>query len=220
MFSRLVDRDFIDNLVRLAGQAAQADAASLFTLDPTASFLKPFSVYGLPKAYVDGIGPVALGTQCCGRAVAFKRPWIVEDMMTDPLFADGIKGAKTSDIRAGFSVPVINRGGTAVGSLACHFRRPYRPTEVDIERNQHFAVLIAEALEHVRAEASSWREPFEAALQELDAGRRAGLIEKATSAIYARLEHSHSGGAPADEVALMGALRVLRELGASNPTVV
>jgi GAF domain-containing protein len=128
------------SLVKLAAEIADADASSLFVVE--GDVLRPYILYNLPKEYVAGIGPVRIGTQCCGRAVQFKKPWIVTDMLQDPLFADGRDGAEKSFIRAAFSVPVI-RKDEAVASLACHYTRPHTPSEVDIARNEHFAKLIA-----------------------------------------------------------------------------
>jgi GAF domain-containing protein len=141
-----MDKPFISNLVRLACEGAKADGATLYLLDASKRFLEPFVVYNLPQSYINGIGKVEVGTQCCGRAVAFKKPWIVTDMYTDPLFRDGLKGALQSDIRAGFSVPVIDPNGEAVGSLACHYKQPRTPSDYEIERNTIFATLIAHTL--------------------------------------------------------------------------
>jgi len=212
MFSNIVDKDFIANLVRLAAESAHADGATLYTLDSTGRFLKPFVVHKLPKTYIDGIGLVAVGTQCCGRAVAHKKPWVVEDMFTDPLFKDGLQGSITSGIRAGFSVPIVLHDGTAVGSLACHFRKPHTPPPTEIERNQTFATLIAYSLEHPNADREGWRELFEAALRECNSDAFRDRIKQARDAVYARLQLSTSGTIPADEEALVEALRVLREL--------
>jgi GAF domain-containing protein len=137
----------LEDLVRLAGQAAKSDACSLFKVDPTGTVLVPVVLVGLPQEYVAGIGEVEIGSQCCGRAVAFGKPWIVRDMLTDPLFVDGLKGAQDSGIRAAFSVPVRGRKGEIIGSLACHYRRPYTPTNVDIERNELYAKLIGFAMQ-------------------------------------------------------------------------
>jgi len=216
MFSNIVDRDFIANLVRLAAESAHADGATLYTLDATRRFLKPFVVHKLPKTYIEGIGMVAVGSQCCGRAVAHKKPWVVEDMFSDPLFTDGLKGAMTSDIRAGFSVPVIIHDGTAVGSLACHFKKPHTPPMIEIERNQTFATLIACSLEHPNPERDGWRELFEATLRERDPDAFQDRIKQARNAIYARLELSNCGAIPAYEDGLIEALRVLREFEESN----
>jgi GAF domain-containing protein len=131
---------YLETMVRLACEIADAHGASLFWVD--GSVLRPYIIYNLPEEYVAGIGLVRIGTQCCGRAVELKRPWIVTDMLQDPLFAEGRDGAKNSLIRAAFSVPVLE-GDTAIASLACHYTAPHTPSALDIERNQHFARIIA-----------------------------------------------------------------------------
>lgn len=136
----------VTDMVRLAGEAAGSRACSLYLLNGSADVLQPAVVIGLPDEYVRGIGEVKVGAQCCGRAVAARQPWIVEDMLADPLFADGRAGAEASPIRAAFSVPVLAPDGTVFGSLACHFAQPHRPSEYDLERNRIFAQLIAFAL--------------------------------------------------------------------------
>ena len=131
---------YLAKMVRLACELADAHGSTLYVVE--GDELKPFIVYNLPKEYIEGIGAVRVGTQCCGRAVEHKKPWIVADMLTDPLFADGRDGAVNSPIRAGFSVPVMD-GGKAIASLACHFTRPHSPSKLDLERNEVFAKLIA-----------------------------------------------------------------------------
>jgi GAF domain-containing protein len=131
---------YLTSLVRIACEIADASAASLFLVD--GSVLRPFITYNLPAEYVAGIGTVRVGSQCCGRAVEHRKPWVVVDMLTDPLFAEGREGAASSPIRAAFSVPVMD-GDTVVASLACHYSHPRTPTKVEIERNQAFAKLIA-----------------------------------------------------------------------------
>jgi GAF domain-containing protein len=131
---------FLEKLVGLAAEIADAQGASLFLVD--GNLLRPYIVYNLPEEYIAGIGLVRIGTQCCGRAVEAKRPWIVADMLEDPLFAEGRDGAANSPIRAAFSVPVFD-GDTVIASLACHFTAPHTPSMLDVERNEHFARLIA-----------------------------------------------------------------------------
>jgi GAF domain-containing protein len=130
-------------MVRLACELAGADGATLFFVDGTV--LQPYIVYNLPKDYIAGIGTVRVGSQCCGRAVEHKKPWVVTNMLTDPLFAEGVAGAVSSPIRAAFSVPVLD-GDKAIASLACHFVTPHVPSALDIERNEVFARLIAISL--------------------------------------------------------------------------
>ena len=130
---------YLEKMVALACEIANADAGSLFLVD--GDVLRPYITHNLPQEYIAGIGEVRIGTQCCGRAVAAKKPWVVSDMLLDPLFADGLNGTADSLIRAGFSVPVFD-GDEVIASLACHFTAPHTPSALDIERNEHFARLI------------------------------------------------------------------------------
>jgi len=127
-------------LVRLACEIADAQGASLFLVN--GDVLQPYVIYNLPEDYVAGIGEVRVGSQCCGRAVEARKPWVVTDMLQDPLFAEGREGASNSPIRAAFSVPVF-QGDEVIASLACHYIAPHIPSAVDIDRNEHFARLIA-----------------------------------------------------------------------------
>jgi GAF domain-containing protein len=135
--------EYLAKMLGVACEQAEAQGATLFVVD--GDVLKPYIICNLPVEYIEGIGTVHVGEQCCGRAVAHKRPWIMADMLTDPLFADGRKGAADSPIRAAFSVPVID-GDRAIASLACHFTKPHMPSDLDIERNQVFANLFAISL--------------------------------------------------------------------------
>lgn len=141
--SRIMTDEYLGKMLGVACDMADADGATLFVVD--GDILWPYLVYRLPAAYIQGIGTVRIGAQCCGRAVENKRPWVVADMLADPLFAEGRAGALASPIRAAFSVPVMD-GDTAIASLAFHFNRPHTPSDVDIERNQAFANLFAISL--------------------------------------------------------------------------
>jgi GAF domain-containing protein len=159
---------YLENLVRLAAEIADAYAASLFTVE--GDTLSPYVIYNLPADYVAGIGTVRVGSQCCGRAVEKKKPWIVTDMLTDPLFAEGREGAAKSIIRAAFSVPVFD-GDRVIASLACHFSTAHTPTALDIERNEHFAKLIGmtvKAAPPANARTIIFVQPRELSVRELE----------------------------------------------------
>lgn len=134
---------YLARMLGVACEMASAQGATLFVVD--GPVLRPYLIYNLPAEYIQGVGDVKIGTQCCGRAVEHRKPWIVTDMLTDPLFADGLAGALASPIRAAFSVPVMD-GGAPVASLAVHFTQPHTPSKLDIERNEVFARLFAISL--------------------------------------------------------------------------
>lgn len=147
----------LHELVRLAVSAAKSEAGSLALMDEERQVLKITVTVGLPEEYVKGCGDVALGDQCCGRAALHRKAWIVTDMLTDPLFASAREAAASTGIRAAFSVPVIQADGKVLGSLACHYRKPFTPSAYEIERNHLFATLIAFALvrnaDHAQAQS-------------------------------------------------------------------
>lgn len=148
----------LNELVQLAVSAAKSEAGSLALMDEERQVLKIAIAVGLPEDYVKGCGDIALGDQCCGRAALHRKPWIVTDMLSDPLFASAREASAKTGIRAAFSVPVIQANGKVLGSLACHYRKPYTPTAYEIERNHLFATLIAFALvrnaDHSQAQSS------------------------------------------------------------------
>lgn len=136
--------------VRLAMEAAKADAGSLYVLDATKHALIPYVTVNLPEIYVVQCGPVAMGDQCCGRAAFQKKQWIVSDMLTDPLFKNARAAAEGSRVRAAFSTPIIESAGHCIGSLACHFFEPHTPSAADLTRNKLWAGLIAHSVEENR----------------------------------------------------------------------
>jgi signal transduction protein with GAF and PtsI domain len=142
-------------LVQLAAEAANSNSASFYIVDGKKNVLKPLITYGLPPEYVEACGDVRIGDQCCGRAVQHRTPWIVSDMLKDPLFASARTAATLSPIRSGFSVPVIDQNQECIGSLACHFREPHTPTTEEIERNQTWATLIAHIISEYKRGSSA-----------------------------------------------------------------
>ena len=143
------------DLVRLAAEAGGADAGSFYLVDEARGVLKPMILHNLPADYVAGCGDVRIGDQCCGRAVESKQPWVVADMWTDPLFANGREASQVSGIRSAFSVPVIDAFNRCIGSLACHYAAPHTPSNYELERNHLFATLIAFALSSEAPKPSS-----------------------------------------------------------------
>jgi GAF domain-containing protein len=132
--------------IDLAVEASGASGGSFYVCDTNRRVLVPFATLGIPVEYTNICGDVALGDQCCGRAAMHKRPWIVSDMLTDPLFAAAREAALNSPIRAGFSIPVLDGAGQCIGVLACVFREPHTPTTDDILRNETWADLIGHSI--------------------------------------------------------------------------
>jgi len=58
---------YLARMLGVACEMANAHGATLFLVD--GPILRPYLVYNLPSEYIQGIGDVKIGTQCCGRAV-------------------------------------------------------------------------------------------------------------------------------------------------------
>lgn len=136
----------LTNLVRSAVHAVGSTSGSLYLLNRSTKRLEPFILINLPDEYLAGCQTVELGKQCCGRAALHKMPWIVEDMWSDPLFADCREAAKKSGMRSGFSIPVMNAKDECLGTLGSQFQELFTPTLYDLERQRLFAQLISFAI--------------------------------------------------------------------------
>jgi GAF domain-containing protein len=136
----------ISGLVKMAVATSGTDMGSLFLLHKNEGVLHPYILLNLPLTYIKGCAEVPVGTQCCGRAVLHKIPWVVEDMWSDPLFSDCRDAAMNSGVRAAFSVPVLSDTGECLGSLASHFREVHRPGQDTLDTIQMMGSLIAYAL--------------------------------------------------------------------------
>ncbi len=132
----------VQKLVEAAAACLGSDMGSFYLLNHARGVLQPYVTFNFPKAYSQACSAVPLGEQCCGRAAQHGVPWIVEDMWTDPLFVAAGDGAKEAGIRAGFSVPVLDVNGRCLGTLASHFRHPFKPSWYQLERQLVFARLI------------------------------------------------------------------------------
>ncbi|MBA9896907.1 putative bifunctional diguanylate cyclase/phosphodiesterase [Burkholderia cepacia] len=89
----------------------------------------------LPRQYsaaIEGatIGPVA---GSCGTAMYLRRMVVVEDIETDPLWADYRAVALPLGLRACWSVPFLDDAGAVLGAFAVYHRMPRRPGDEETE---------------------------------------------------------------------------------------
>jgi hypothetical protein len=145
----------IATYVDLAVESSGASGGSFYVRNVTREVLVPYATIEIPPAFTRLCGDVRVGDQCCGRAVLHKKPWIVANMLTDPLFASGGDAVANSPIRAGFSVPVLEASGECVGALGCVFQEPHTPTPEQISQNEIWADFIARTIADARRVASS-----------------------------------------------------------------
>ncbi|MFN4217970.1 MAG: PAS domain S-box protein [Candidatus Bipolaricaulia bacterium] len=103
----------------------------------------------LPEDYnrhIDGltIGPT-VGS--CGTAAYLKKPVIVSDTLSDPLWANYREIAQQYGLRACWSTPILSQQGEVLGTFAMYYREVRSPSTYElqlIEQTTHLAALVLE----------------------------------------------------------------------------
>ncbi len=123
----------------------------------------------LPEEYnrkIDGltIGPT-VGS--CGTAAYLKKPVIVSDTFSDPLWADFRDIARQYGLRACWSTPILSHQGEGLGTFAMYYRQVRSPSAYElqlIEQTTHLAALALERqrnAELLRSSEARYRSLFE-----------------------------------------------------------
>src|SRR5712671_308904 len=144
--------EILDSLCRLMEEPANGVLASILLLD--GDHLRHGSAPSLPKAYTDAINGIVIGPSAgsCGTAAYRGEPVIVEDIATDPLWADYRDLALTHSLCACWSTPVFSPQGKVIATFAMYYREPRRPTQRDQEIIDQITHLTGVAIQKKLAE--------------------------------------------------------------------
>ena len=139
--------EILDSLCRFVEGQAVGALASISLLD--GDRLRHGAAPSLAKAYSDAINGAAIGPAACSCGTAAYRgePVIVEDIATDPLWADYRDLALSHSVRACWSTPVSSRG-KVIATFAMYYREPRRPTPRDqeiIDQITHLAGVVIQS---------------------------------------------------------------------------
>jgi len=137
----------LDTLCQLAEQQATGVLASILLLE--GDRLRHGGAPNFPKAYTDAIDGLTIGPSAgsCGTAAYRGEQVIVEDIATDPLWADYRAAALPHSLRACWSTPVFSSQGKVIATFAMYYREPRRPAMRDqqiIEQITHLAGIAIE----------------------------------------------------------------------------
>ncbi|EJL27671.1 PAS domain S-box [Caulobacter sp. AP07] len=141
-------------------QAVEAEdpriLCSILLLDDTGRRLMLGAAPSLPDDYNQAIDGVAIGpvVGSCGTAAALDRRVIVEDIQTDPLWADFKHLAAVAGLAACWSQPIRAASGEVLGTFAIYHRTIAAPNDDDIGFIEAAADLAAIAIDRRRAEDS------------------------------------------------------------------
>ena len=139
--------EMLDSLCRFVEEQASGVLASILLLEDNR--LRHGGASSLPRAYMDAIDGGGIGPSAgsCGTAAYRGEQVIVEDIATDPLWADYRELALSHGLRACWSTPVFSSGREVIATFAMYYREPRRPIARDqeiIERISHLAGVAIE----------------------------------------------------------------------------
>ena len=149
----------LDGLARGVEALAPGMRCSVLLLSEDGKRLRTAAAPSLPEAYSASIDGVAIGPAVgsCGTA-AFRRERVaVEDIATDPLWADYRYLALGHGLRACWSTPVLGRDGRVLATFACYYTAPRSPMSDELALIDAATHLTAVVVERARDEEARTR---------------------------------------------------------------
>ncbi|WP_295813791.1 EAL domain-containing protein [uncultured Deinococcus sp.] len=143
-------------LALVSAQVPALTPSLLFLQDDTLHEAVPSALPDPARAIINGlrIGPEVAA---CGRAAATGQTVITEDVATDPHWTLVRDVALACHLRACWSVPILSRNRTVLGTFALYSSIPRRPQPRELELLEDTARLTAVILERYQAIDASQR---------------------------------------------------------------
>ncbi len=130
---------------------AQADGlrCSIQLLSNDGKHVRHGAAPSLPEVYVKAVDGLLIGPRAgsCGTAMYLKRPVVVTDVLTDPLWADYRDLAKSCGLRACWSTPIISSHGDVLGSFAMYCRESRGPNAEETRLTEAATQIASIAIE-------------------------------------------------------------------------
>ena len=112
----------LESLVLLMEGQAEGLRCSILLLNRDGKHVQHGAAPHLPETYVKAVNGAAIGPRngSCGTAMFTRKPVVVTDVMTSPLWADYRDLAKICGLSACWSTPIISPQGDVLGSFAMY----------------------------------------------------------------------------------------------------
>src|SRR5438552_3714017 len=136
--------EVLTNLVLLMEGQAEGLRCSILLLSRNGIHVRHGAAPNLPDVYVKAVDGAPIGPYngSCGTAMFTRRPVVVTDVMTDPLWANYRKLARISGLSACWSTPILSPQGEVLGSFAM-YREEKRGPVAEENRLTEIATHIA-----------------------------------------------------------------------------
>jgi len=144
----------LDAICRLVEELASGSLSSILLADPSTNRLRHGAAPSLPSPYNEAVDGVVIGPSAgsCGTAAYRRKPVIVTDITTDPLWTDYRDVALAHGLRACWSTPILSSTGKVLGTFAIYYREPRSPTALDHSLIRQIVHLASIAVERKQAE--------------------------------------------------------------------
>ncbi|PJF23932.1 MAG: hypothetical protein CUN53_20395, partial [Phototrophicales bacterium] len=119
----------LDVLARNIEQIAGDILCTILLLDPDGIHVRHGAAPSMEPSYIRAIDGLTIGPSAgsCGTAAYRKEAVFVEDIASDPLWANYRDVALAHGLRACWSIPFTNRQGEVLGTFAMYYREPRAP---------------------------------------------------------------------------------------------
>lgn len=147
----------LDALCRSLEEVMPGAACSVLLLDDAGERLRHGAAPSLPAAYAAAIDGVRIGPAVgsCGTAAFLQLPVIVDEIATDPLWAEFRALAREHGLQACWSTPIFDREQDRVlGTFAVYYREPRAPTGDELALVEGSGDLAGVAIAHARDQAA------------------------------------------------------------------
>jgi PAS domain S-box-containing protein len=146
--------EVLTNLVLLMEAQAEGMLCSILVLTADGLRVRHGAAPSLPEAYVKAVNGAPIGPRngSCGTAMYLKRPVVVTDVMTDPLWADYRHLAEICGLRACWSTPIFSPQGDVLGSFAMYRQEQRGPNAEEARLTQIATHIAGIAIERQRVQ--------------------------------------------------------------------
>ena len=147
----------LDTLARVIETHSDQELYCSFLLfDETAGRLRHGAAPSLPTEYCEAVDGIEVGPSVgsCGTAAHFTASVIVENIATDPLWANFRELALGFGLRSCWSTPILDCNGQVLATFAMYHPFPYSPTSRDRELVIKATYLARIAIERHQTEVA------------------------------------------------------------------
>src|ERR1700704_122397 len=146
--------EILTKLVLLMEAQAEGMLCSILVLSADGVQVRHGAAPNLPETYVKAVGGAPIGPRngSCGTAMYLRRPVVVKDVLTDPLWADYRTLAENCGLRACWSTPILSPHGEVLGSFAMYRQETRGPEPEELRLTQIATHIAGIAIERQRAQ--------------------------------------------------------------------